>query len=171
MRVAVTGTPGTGKTTATTALETILDVVHLNEQITTDERLVTDHDTDRDSRVVDLDALREQFAGQDDLLVESHLAHYLPADRVIVLRAHPQTIEKRLRERGEPQQTAAENAESEALDVILTEAVDRHGIDHVYEIETTDQTPAETADAIAAVIAGDRTPNPGTISYLEYLDP
>ncbi len=171
MRIAVTGTPGTGKTTATTALETELAVVHLNDHLRTDERLVANHDTDRDSRVVDLDALRNRFAGDDDLLVESHLAHYLPADRVIVLRAHPRTIEKRLRERGESQQTATENAESEALDVILTEAVDRHGMDHVYEIETTDQTPAETAAAIAAVIAGDRTPTPGTVSYLEYLDP
>jgi len=33
MRVAVTGTPGTGKSTATERLDTDLDVIHLNDVI------------------------------------------------------------------------------------------------------------------------------------------
>jgi adenylate kinase len=168
VRIAVTGTPGTGKSTAVEAVETDLDVVHLNDVIR-EEGLTTDHDEDRDSAVADLDAVADSLAGRDDVLFESHLAHHFDADRVVVLRCHPETLVDRLRERGEPREKAEENAESEALDVILAEAVDRHGEDSVYEVDTTNLTPAETADAIERVVAGERGPSAGTVSFIDYL--
>ncbi|MFT4947037.1 MAG: adenylate kinase [Natronomonas sp.] len=168
MRVAVTGTPGTGKTTATEQLDTALSVVHLNELIT-DEGLTTGHDDDRDSAIADLDAVRAHLNGRTDILVESHLAHNVPVDRVIVLRCHPEALERRLADRGESGASITENAESEALDVILGEAVDRHGLDSVYEIDTTERSPDEVAAEIESVIAGTREPSAGTVSYAEYL--
>jgi adenylate kinase len=167
MRVAVTGTPGTGKTTATELVETDLDIRHLNEVIT-EEGLTTGHDEERDSAIVDLDAVESYLSGRSDVVFESHLAHNLPADRVVVLRCHPETLEKRLEDR-ESAASVTENAESEALDVILGEAVDRHGLDAVYEIETTEQSPEQTAADIESVIAGTREPSAGTVSYTEYL--
>ncbi|WP_070364814.1 adenylate kinase family protein [Halodesulfurarchaeum formicicum] len=168
MRVAVTGTPGTGKTTATKRVETDLDIVHLNEVIRT-EGLHDGTDDDRGSLLADFDAIDEYLAGKTDLLVESHLAHHFDAERVVVLRCDPETLEERLRERGESPASARENAESEALDVILSEAVTAHGENAVYEIETTHQTLEETARAIEAVIAGDREPSAGTVDYTDYL--
>lgn len=168
MRVAVTGTPGTGKTTAVEALETDLDVVHLNELIR-EEELWDDRDEDRDSLVADLDAVAERLAGREDLLVESHISHHLDADRVVVLRCHPEELERRLAERGESDAKAEENAESEALDVILSEAVNVHGTEAVYEIETTDRDPETVADEIAAVVEGEREPSAGDVNYVEYL--
>lgn len=168
MRVAVTGTPGTGKTTATERLDATLPVVHLNEVIR-EEGLTTGVDEDRDTLVADLDAVADRLADREDVLFESHLAHHLAADRVIVLRCRPEQLEARLTERGEPAETAAENAESEALDVILSEAVTEHGEDRVYEIDTTDRAPAEVADEIAAVVAGRREPSAGTVSFIDYL--
>ncbi|WP_135661496.1 adenylate kinase family protein [Halorhabdus rudnickae] len=168
MRVAVTGTPGTGKTTASERVETDLDVIHLNDVITR-EGLTQGIDDDRDSAIADLDAVETWLDDRDDVLVESHLAHHLPMDRVIVLRCHPETIEERLVEGGEGEQSAEENAESEALDVILAEAVDEHGSDSVYEIETTDRSPSSVAEEIEAVVEGDREPSAGSVSYIEYL--
>ena len=168
MRVAVTGTPGTGKTTAVEMMETSLAVRHLNELIK-EEGLSTGHDEQRDTLVADVDALETRLAGHEDVLFESHLAHLLDADRVVVLRCRPDIVEQRLVERGESEASAAENAESEALDLILSAAVQRHGEESVYEIETTDQTPAETAAAIEAVVAGEREPSAGTVSYVDYL--
>jgi adenylate kinase len=170
MRVAVTGTPGTGKTTAVELVETDLDAVHLNDLVRS-AGLTAGHDDERDSAVADLEAVTDRLDGREDLLVESHLAHHLPADRVVVLRCHPETVEKRLRDRGESAASAAENAVAEALGVVLTEAVEAHGEGAVYEIETTDATPAETASAIEAVVAGERDPAVGTVSYLDYLGP
>ncbi|WP_336325796.1 adenylate kinase family protein [Halovenus sp. HT40] len=168
MRVAVTGTPGTGKTTATDLLDTELEVIHLNDLIT-EEGLTTGHDDGRDSAIADLDAVRDHLDGRMDILVESHLAHNLPVDRVIVLRCHPETLEDRLADRGESEASITENAESEALDVILGEAVNRHGLESVYEIETTDRSPEAVTAEIESVIAGTREPSAGTVSYTEYL--
>lgn len=168
MRVAVTGTPGTGKTTATELLDTSLDVIHLNDVIQ-EKELVSGHDTDRDSLVVDLEAVSDWLEGRDDVVFESHLAHQFDADRVVVCRCHPEQLEKRLEERGASEESIGENAESEALDIILSEAVDRHGMNEVYEIETTERTPREVADEVSAVIGGEREPNAGTVSYVDYL--
>jgi adenylate kinase len=199
VRVVVTGTPGTGKTSAVEALEEQdgigenadfdLEVVHLNDLIR-DEDLWEERDEERDSLVADLDAVAERLEGPEDLLVESHLAHHLETDegvgKVVVLRCHPEELKRRLIERGEPKakarenaesdeppraltRKAHENAESEALDVILSEAVNAHGMESVYEIETTDRTPEEVADEIAAVLAGERDPSAGAVSYIDYL--
>ena len=168
MRVAVTGTPGTGKTTATDRLDTDLDVCHLNEVIK-DEEFSTGVDEDRGSLVADLDALAEWLDGRDDVLFESHLAHHFDADRVVVLRAHPDTVVERLRERGDDDAKAYENAESEALDVILSEAVEEHGVESVYEIDTTERDPDAVAAEIRAVVDGEREPSAGTVSYIDWL--
>ncbi len=168
MRVAVTGTPGTGKTTATDLAETPLSTVHLNDAIHEHE-LTAGHDEERDSAVADIDAVVDWLNGRDDILVESHLAHHVPADRVVVLRCHPEELERRLQRREEPPETVAENAESEALDIVLAEAVDRHGREQVYEVNTTDRDPASVAADVAAVVAGEREPTAGTVSFVDYL--
>ena len=164
----MTGTPGTGKTTATERLATDLDVIHLNDVIKS-EGFSTDRDEERGSLVADMDALAAWLADRDDTVVESHLAHNFDADRVVVLRAHPDTVVERLRERGDDDSKAYENAESEALDVILSETVQRHGRDAVYEIDTTDRDPDAVADDIAAVVAGEREPSAGTVDYVDWL--
>lgn len=163
MRVSVTGTPGTGKTSATKRLETDHDVRHLNEVIER-EGLYTERDEERDSLVVDMDALGE-YVGDREEIIESHLAHHLPADRVVVLRCAPEELERRLRERGEPEAKASENAESEALDLILSEAVAEHGLESVYEIDTTDRSPEEVANGIERVVRGEREPSAGEVEF------
>lgn len=168
MRVAVTGTPGTGKTTATNLAETPLSTIHLNSAIH-EHDLTAGHDEQRDSAVADIDAIVDWLAGREDILVESHLAHHVPADRVVVLRCHPAELEQRLAARGEPPETAAENGESEALDLVLAEAVERHGEECIYEIDTTDREPAAVAADIEAVVAGEREPAAGQVSFVEYL--
>ncbi|WP_439026212.1 adenylate kinase family protein [Haloarchaeobius sp. DT45] len=176
MRVVVTGTPGTGKTTATdriaedsdTTYDVDLDVVHLNEVVEA-EQLYEEVDEERDSVVVDLDALEAWVGDRDAVLLDSHLAHYLDADRVVVLRCAPEELEQRLLDRGESEPKAHENAESEALDVILSEAVELHGLETVYEIDTTGRTPEDVAADIAAVVNGDREPSAGDVDFIDYL--
>lgn len=191
MRIAVTGTPGTGKTTATDLLAGgdgdlvpgSVEVIHLNDVIRK-EGLSEGTDPERDSVVADLDAIEtwlDRNAGNrssgtdttDDTdtttIVESHLAHHLQADRVAVLRCHPETLEARLEDRGEPPATVEENAESEALDVVLGEAVEGHGIESVHEIDTTDRAPDAVAEDLAAVVTGEREPSAGVVSFAEYL--
>ncbi len=58
VRVAVTGTPGTGKTTATELVESDSTVVHLNDAIR-EEELHDGEDEERGSLYANLDAIRE----------------------------------------------------------------------------------------------------------------
>ncbi len=175
MRVAVSGTPGTGKTSATERLEGEYDVCHLNDAVER-EGLYTERDTERDSLVVDMDALGE-YVGDREGIIESHLAHHLPADRVVVLRCAPEELEARLRGRGEPEAKirentgstkslyARENRESEELDLILSVAVEEHGLESVYEIDTTERSPAEVAHEIERVLADEREPSAGEVDF------
>jgi adenylate kinase len=165
VRVALTGTPGTGKTTASELLER--EVIHLNDAIER-EGLWSERDAERDSLVVDETAVQE-WLGDWDGVLESHLAHRFDADLVVVLRCRPDVLETRLVERGESPEKARENAESEALDVILSEAVERYGTGSVHEIDTTERTPEDVAAEIRAAVDGDREPNPGHLDFIEYL--
>ena len=169
MRVALTGTPGTGKTTVANHLDA--PVVDLNEVIER-EGLWTERDDDRDSLVADLDAVEtwlDANAPEGLVVVDSHLAHHLPADRVVVLRCHPDTLVERLEERDVDSRSVEENARSEALDVVLGEAISGHGHDSVYEIDTTDRTPEAVAADVRAVVAGERDPSAGTVDFTDYL--
>jgi len=168
MRVAVTGTPGVGKTTATEGLATDLDVIHLNDLVR-EAGLTEGTDESRGSLVVDLEAVSERLGGRSDILVESHVAHHLDVDRAIVLRCRPDALETRLLDRGDGEAKAAENAEAEALDVILSETVDRHGVDSTYEIDTTDRSVGAVRSDIEAALAGDRRPSAGTVDFTGYL--
>ena len=168
MRVAVTGTPGTGKTTASKLVETELEVIGLNDLVRS-EGLTTGTDEKRDSLVADIDAVAARLSDRDDILIESHLSHHLEADRVVVLRCLPTKLKERLLDRGDAERKAEENAEAEALDVILSEAVDRHGLDTVYEIDTTDRSAEAVAEEIEAVVDGERSPSAGTVDFTDYL--
>jgi adenylate kinase len=86
-----------------------------------------------------------------------------------VLRCHPDLLRERLRERGEDATTAQENAEAEALDVLLSETVERHDPADVYEIDTTDRPPAAVADDVAAAVAGERAPSAGAVDFTDWL--
>jgi len=168
-RLAVTGTPGTGKTTATELLAERRGVhtVHLNDLIR-EEGLYTERDEERDSLVADLDAVAERL-GDRSGVVDSHLAHHLDADRVAVLRCRPDELERRLIERGEGEASARENRSAEALDVILGETVERFGTERVHEIDTTDREPSAVATELGRVLDGEREPSAGEVDFVEYL--
>lgn len=168
MRVALTGTPGTGKTSVSERLDVSLDIVHLGDVIER-EGLVADRDESRGTDVVDIEGLIAETSSLDDVVFESHLSHHLPVDRVIVLRCAPAKLEARLHSRGESTGTIEENAEGEALDLILSEAVARHGRDTVYEIDTTELDLDAVVAAVEAAIEGSMEPRAGTVDFTSYL--
>lgn len=178
LTIALTGTPGTGKTEVSKKLEADgYNVLHITEFIKA-RSIPSERDDDRDCDVVDMDALEtavfeyqqqvrsefnqklfsEKLTKEDlnkspdslpVLIIESHLAHYL-CDLSVVLRTHPNTLKCRLTERGYSDKKVMENILAESIDVVLCDCFDY--CRRVYEINTTDMDIDETGACLKELI-------------------
>ena len=162
MLIGITGTPGTGKTSVSNLLkeEYGYKIIHLNELIR-EEHLYSEIDTKRNAVIADIEQVIARvndltcgFDNNDErndkiTIIESHLSHYI-ADIVIVLRASPDELRKRLSKRKYSPAKIKENVEAEALDVILVESFE--WCDKVFEINTTARFVSDIAKDIADII-------------------
>lgn len=156
MLIGLTGTPGTGKSSVCEILETNpgYNIIHLNELIKK-ENLYKEVDENRDSFVADMDKISrrvsEIFEEKDGrvTILESHLAHYI-TDTVVVLRASPEELEKRLTSRGYSSGKIQENKDAEELDIILFESVE--WCDRVFEVDTTSRSLNDVASDVNEII-------------------
>ncbi|MCK4475667.1 MAG: adenylate kinase family protein [Methanophagales archaeon] len=158
---AITGTPGTGKTSVCKSKALGLEFMDLNKVIE-EKGFYTGVDNERGCFIADLDKLKEYVKEEKEekrgqkkggnllMVIESHLAHFLEPDVAIVLRANPLLLADRLKKRGFSVQKIRENVEAEMLDVILAEAVELCGI--VYEVDTSGKSIEEAAFTVREII-------------------
>ena len=167
--IALTGTPGTGKTSVAEELRRRgHDVLDLKSYIA-DSGLRGEYIEEMDTYDVDTDLLRGSFEDSDHEMAEGHLSHFLDAEMCIVMRCHPDVLAQRLRDRGYAEGKVRENAEAELLDVILCEAVDS-GVP-VFAVDTTSSTVSQAADAVEAIMRGEADGHlPGDVSWAEEMD-
>lgn len=167
MRVVITGTPGTGKTTVSEKLKEDFEVIHLTEFIKNNDLGFKNTENVQE---VDLDKMKEKFnskyGDEEDLVIEGHLSHFIQADLCIVLRCHPETLRTRLSQRDYSTSKINENVESEMIDRILLEAVDLQ--DKVYEIDTTEKNPEESLEQIKQAIES-KEENYGNIDWMDSI--
>lgn len=153
MIIALTGTPGTGKTSAGKELRKRGYAVTDLSELISSEGLKEEYDSERDTYEVDTDRLSEYIADSDGItFIEGHLAHLLPCDMIIVMRCRPDVLAERLRGRCYGGCKIRENVQAEILDVILCESVSS-GIP-VYEVDSTSLTAEESADLIEKIAEG-----------------
>ena len=167
MMCGITGTPGTGKSAIGTELESRgYRVIHL---ATTIGPYVTGVDEDRDAQIVDVERWADEFVPIDGF-VEGHLAHYLPCDKIIVLRCRPDVLRTRLAMRKYREEKIRENIEAEALDSILIETDEIFEPGQILEIDTTERTSQACAEIIEGFMLGNIPAGYGTIDWSEYLE-
>lgn len=169
MIIAITGTPGVGKTTVSKLLAERLGYEYVNLR---DYALENDiGEMKGDELEVEVDELaynfERDFKGKD-VVVDGHLSHFLPADIVIVLRAHPRLVGERLTERGYSKEKIGENVEAELVDVILVEALEEN--ENVIEVDTTGKTPEEAVDEILELIEKGVKKRVGLVDWSEVYD-
>lgn len=165
MLIAVTGTPGTGKTSTCEVLArrgyTVIDL----DEVARRDGFVTGRDAVRQTDEVDVEALRDRLNVPAKIaFLRSHFAHRMHVNVAIVLRCRPSVLRQRLEGRDWGPEKVHENVEAEAIDVILQEAV--ANLPFVYEVDTTHSTPAETADTILGILQGKtKGHEPGSVDW------
>jgi len=151
--IALTGTPGTGKTEVASVLEKRGYSVLRIQEFVREQKLWEGRDEKRNCLIVDPEKISDRIEelGLRFDIAECHLSHYLRGVRgVAVLRCDPEVLKKRLEKRGWNPEKVRENVECEIIGLIAWEAREMH--DRVIEIDTTEKTPEETAREVERFI-------------------
>jgi adenylate kinase len=149
--VALTGTPGTGKSSVAKRLRSAPPAVEVSELAL---QLGAGRRRGHGSVEVDLVALRRAFRRfartTPTGVAVGHLAHLLPVRYVIVLRCHPRELARRLRRVGRSRRDRTANAFAEALDIVLVEALATRV--PVREVDTTHRSVAAVARGVESLV-------------------
>jgi len=157
MLVALTGTPGTGKTSIAEILrENNFKVIDLNK-FAIDSGFVVDIDKKRDSNIVDIEKLdqhvKNNFLDESLVIFEGHLSHLLKSlDKVIILRCHPKKLFENLSNRNWNKQKIRENIEAEILDIILCESLEIHKKSNLFELDLSEKSIEEASLEIINIL-------------------
>jgi len=161
MLIALSGTPGTGKTSTAKELEARGFQVHYLAGLIEEWGRFGPPD-ETGSVPVDVDELRdllitwaEELEGQN--VLDGHLSYLSPADAVLVLRVDPNVIKARLNSRNYPKEKVLENAEAEGVSAVLIEALmemrEKGREERVFERDVTDLTSGQCADWVMKMIS------------------
>ena len=136
-------------------------------------------DTDRNTKVADLDRLVPRVVelvkkAGGFVIVEGHYADVVPykfVEVVIVLRTHPEVLRNRLEAKGWNERKVRENIQAEILGSCTYNALEAYGSKRVYEIDTSNLSEGETISLARRII--DEKPREyraGGINWLSLLD-
>lgn len=150
-RCALTGTPGTGKTSISKLLKN--EVIHLSNYY----EEASEGKTDSGEWLINLDIINKIVADLkfDDVFYDGHTSHTLDnLDLVIILRCDPSILRDRLTLRNYSEEKMAENLEAEALNIIYGEAMEYISKERIFQLDTTYSQPQENADKLMDFISG-----------------
>jgi adenylate kinase len=178
--LAISGTPGTGKTATGMLLakKLRLEVLELS-QLVEREKLYSSRDRARDTLVANMEALEEHLAAllpqaRRTYLVLGHFADIVPDELLkylVILRCHPIVLADRLKARQWAHTKILENIQAEILGECTSQAMHRHPADKIFEVDVSQLTKEEVANRIEKIFSGQSTEfKPGRISWLQVLD-
>ncbi len=161
MFIALTGTPGTGKTSVAQKLKTQgIQILSLND-LALSQNFIEGKDKKRGSHILDLDRINSYLQKNVEIqsnptIIEGHATHWLTQPEwIIILRCHPKELQKRLHTKQWKKVKISENVEAEILDIILCEATEIHPANKLIEIDTTEKTIQDVSKIILNLINSD----------------
>ncbi len=143
MIIAVSGTPGTGKTTISKWISKKYKMNYIDvNKVIEEEKLFCSYDKKRDSKVIDIKILNKRLVdiikGEKECVIDSHLSHFLPKEYVdlcIVCKCELKELKKRLEKRVYSKDKIKENLDSEIFDICFVETKETGH--KVYSIDTS----------------------------------
>ncbi len=178
MRIVITGTPGTGKTTVGRKLSELLkyEYVNLNEKLVR-EGVCIYNDKLNTHDIIDLEKaekIADKVLSLENVIIDTIALSIIDPDKVdivIVLRLNPIELFKRLRiNKGWKGIKLCSNVLAEALDYMLIEAIRCFGEEKVAEIDTTGRTVEDIVNECISIISGKKSRRIGLVSWLSSLD-
>ncbi|HIP17199.1 MAG TPA: kinase [Methanothermococcus okinawensis] len=187
MKLAITGTPGVGKSTVSKALmekltknykwkfQDIVDIKYVDiTKVVIENKLYTEKDEDMDSYVIDFQKLNNHINNyslnhkKNLIIIDGHVSHLLDVDYIVVLRCNPEIVKDRLKKRNYSKNKINENVEGEILDICLIESLERLQNNNilVYEIDTTNRDIDSIVYEIIEAINNKKVKY-GMVSWLE----
>ncbi|MBN2066925.1 MAG: AAA family ATPase [Candidatus Diapherotrites archaeon] len=141
MRIIITGSPGTGKTTVAKALGKSTGHKVLNEKQFAMEKGIGKWDAEENELVIPLQAFASEvnklLERESKVILEGHLLCELrlKADFVVVIRVHPEVLEARLEGRGYKADKVQDNVFCEGIDYCKKHALRNYGNEKVVEVQ------------------------------------
>ncbi len=120
-RIALTGTPGTGKSTVARLLSASGYSIISVEELAAAAGALDEIDKTDNARPVDIELLLSYLnkswksLPQEPVIIDGHLSHHLPTDAVVVLRCEPEILRSRLEQRDYSEKKIIGNVEWEIL--------------------------------------------------------
>jgi adenylate kinase len=179
--IAISGTPGTGKTAIGTLLaqQLQIEVIELG-QVVKEQQFHYGEDVERGTLIADIDRLQDYLSKRmqqtkKQLIIIGHFADLVPKEFLkvlVVLRCHPVNLAQRLSNRQWPSKKIMENIQAEILGECTSQGLTNHDYDRIFEIDTTNSTIEDVVAHIKKILVGEGTQfTVGQISWLSTLDP
>ncbi len=150
MILAITGTPGTGKTAVAKILAERMgaNLISINKLL---NEIKSGWDRKRKTKIVDEEdvkkAVKKHVIPGKTNIVEGHLSHLVDSSIIVVLRCNPEELEKRLKRKKWSTEKIKENVQAEILDEISVESGKK-----AYEIDTGGRKPFYAAKLIEKLV-------------------
>ncbi len=131
MIIAISGTPGTGKTFLSKKLSKTLKYKYIDvKRLITKHKLSEGYDKKRHSKIVDERKLSKFLIkiikdSKDNIIIDSHMVHFIPKryiDLCIITRTDLKVLEKRLKRKRYNKAKIRENLDAEIFEICLSEA-------------------------------------------------
>jgi len=157
MKIAITGTPGVGKTTISKKLGEHYNSKVLNEKEFALKQGIGKFDTEENELVVPLEKLEakvnEVLKKEQDFILEGHLLCEIRGkfDLVVLLTCDPELLESRLNKRGYKAEKIQDNVFCEGIEYCKKHVQRNYKKEKVIEIKSR-KTIKETIDAIVTEI-------------------
>ncbi len=150
-RIALTGTPGTGKSTVSRLLSASGYSIISVEELAAAAGALDEIDKTDNARPVDIELLLKyleeswKLPPEKPVIIDGHLSHYLPTDAVVVLRCEPEILRTRLEQRNYSETKIIGNVEWEILGGAWNE---KESNSPWMEFNTTENSVEEVVDDI-----------------------